>query len=153
MKEREEYWMRVFPTNESHNSVCAKSSSISLVGSLCYAVLCLCFFSFKSLCHTEQYRVLWVYAWKHAVSLSTVYHFQSITLGVCRYISFGAFDCECGATYCYCCWCRCRRVRCSCCCCCCLWLALLCLWYAKCDIFSHLLALRLYECVGVVSHI
>lgn len=30
---------------------------------------------------------------------------------------------------------------------------LLCLWYAKCDIFSHLLALRLYECVGVVSHI
>lgn len=26
---------------------------------------------------------------------------------------------------------------------------LLCLWYAKCDIFSHLLALRLFECVGV----
>lgn len=42
--------------------------------------------------------------------------------------------------------------------CCCRWLAMLgsavlCLWYAKCDIFSHLQALRLYECVGVVSHI
>lgn len=45
---------------------------------------------------------------------------------------------------------------CYCYCCCCLlaaWLCVLCLWYAKCDIFSHLQALRLYECVGVVSHI
>lgn len=70
---------------------------------------------------TEQQR--WVCVWKHAAS-ATIECYVVVAV-----IPFGRWLCVWALSF-------------GCCC-------LLCLWCAKCDIFSHLLALRLFKCVGV----
>lgn len=106
-----------------------------------FAMLCYVYVSKHSATATVLYpECSWVYVWGactaqsiESISLHTIF---KVALLVCRYIFVlavvGVWSCVE------------RRAA----------VAaasgwLLCLWYAKCDIFSHLLALRLYECVGV----
>lgn len=113
--------VRVFPT--VNHSVCAWSHGVGF------------FVLFVSNC--------WVLSvvecvWKHAATVYTTYNFNRVRallllllLLLLRLPLFGfGFVCLSAVRF--------------------GWLAnMLCLWYAKYDVFSHLLALRLFECVGV----